>query len=314
MEVSMIKPSVTVVIPAYNASSFIEETIASVLSQTFTNFEVLVVDDGSTDDTAAIIDRISQQDKRVQLISQSNQGVSVARNHGLQAAQGELIAFLDSDDLWLPNKLEVHVRHFAKNSRLGMSYGIVGFMDADGKPTAQQSNPRLIGLTPEYLYSENPAVTPSNAVIRKEALLQVGGFDKTLSGCADAELFLRLAYNGWQVEGLNHVLIWYRTSTGGMSAQLEQMEADWHRLTQKVKTYAPELVEQNHNQALAMLLRYLARRSLRLSLEPQWGIRYMHRALSLDWLLIFKEPRRTILTLLAVYAKYLTPKFSPTSS
>jgi glycosyltransferase involved in cell wall biosynthesis len=301
------KIAVTVVVGAYNASEYLAETIKSVLQQTYTDFELLVIDDGSTDDTADIVRNFSEQDSRVKLISQENQGVSVARNTGIKMAQGEFIAFLDADDLWFPNKLAMHIQHFSANPNLGLSFGRIEFMTFDGKPTGKYSNPRFRNITAKNLYEENPAITPSNAVFRRIALQQVGGFDGDLSGVADAELFLRVKCHAWQVEGIDEVLVLYRTSLEGMSSQLYKMEEDWNRFSQKVQDYDPELIKHHHKQAKAMLLRYLARRALRLNLSSDVGISYMNRALQSEWRLILREPRRTILTMIAVYVKYLIP-------
>ncbi|AFY54576.1 glycosyl transferase [Rivularia sp. PCC 7116] len=298
------KNVVTIVLPAYNASEYLSETINSVLSQTFPDFELLVIDDGSTDNTTDIVRDFCQRDSRMRLISQKNQGVSVARNTGIKMAQGEFIAFIDSDDLWMPNKLAMHVQHLRANPNLGLSYARVEFMTFDGKPTGKYSNPRLVNISAKDLYEENAAVTPSNAVISRTALEQVGGFDGELSGAADAELFLRVKCHGWQVEGIDQVLVLYRTSLGGMSSQLYKMEEDWNLLSQKAQVYAPELIKHDYKQARAMLLRYLARRTLRLELSSELGIKFMNRALKSEWTLIFKEPRRTILTAVAVYGKF----------
>ncbi len=296
---------VTIVIPVYNASQYLVETIESVLQQTYTDFELLVIDDGSTDNTADIVRNFSQQDSRVKLISQVNQGVSVARNAGIKMAQGEFIAFLDADDLWLPNKLAMHIQHLIANPSLALSFGRVEFMTFDGKPTGQYSNPTFKNITAKNLYEENPAVTPSNVMFRRIALQQVGGFDGDLSGMADSELFLRIKCHGWQVEGINQVFVLYRTSLGGMSSQLYKMEEDWNCLSEKVQAYAPELIKRHYKHAKAMLLRYLARRTLRLHLSSEVGISFINRALQSEWRLILREPRRTILTMIAVYGKHL---------
>ncbi|MCJ8281143.1 MAG: glycosyltransferase, partial [Rivularia sp. ALOHA_DT_140] len=227
---------------------------------------------------------------------------------------GEFIAFLDADDLWLPNKLAMHIQHLSANPNLGLSFARVEFMTFDGKLTGQYSNPPLKNITGKNLYEENPAVTPSNAVIRRAALEQVGGFDGDLSGFADAELFLRVKCHDWQVEGINQILLLYRASLGGMSSQLYKMEDDWNRLNQKAQTYAPQLIKNGYKRAKEMLLRYLARRALRLHLSSEIGVSFMNRALRSQWTLILREPRRTILTMIAVYGKYLIPSFRSSDS
>ena len=266
--------TVTIVLPAYNASEYLAQTLNSVLSQTYQDFELLVIDDGSTDNTRDIVGEFCQRDSRIRLISQENQGVSVARNSGIKMARGEYSAFLDSDDLWVPDKLAKHVEHLTANPKLGLSFARVEFITFDGKSTGKYSNPRMVDISAKDLYEENAAVTPSNAVISRAALEQVGGFDGELSGAADAELFLRLKCHGWEVEGINEVLVLYRTSLGGMSSQLYK------------------------------------RRTLRLALSSELGINFMNRALQSEWTLILREPRRTILTAVAVYGKFFISSIS----
>ncbi len=302
------KIAVTIVVPAYNASEYIAKTVKSVLQQTYTDFELLVIDDGSTDDTADIVHNFSLQDSRVKLISQENQGVSVARNTGIKMAKGEFIAFLDADDLWLPNKLVSHLEHLHQNSEVGVSFGKVEFLSSNGELTGYISNSPLGAIKSEYLLYENPTVTTSNIVVRREVFEQVGYFDEQISYSEDLEWLLRLScHQAWKIEGINKVLTRYRISQNSLSSDLYKMEQGWNLLINKVMNYAPYLVNQHYYKAQSRYLRYLARRTLRLNLSSDVGIRYMNRALQSEWTLIFKEPRRTILTTIAVYGKYLMP-------
>jgi glycosyltransferase involved in cell wall biosynthesis len=114
---------VSVVIPAYNAASFIERTINSVLSQTYQNFEILVINDGSKDNTLEVIQKLSQKDPRIKVLDKKNSGVSDTRNLGIEMSKGDFIAFLDADDIWLPNKLEIQVSLMQKNQNLFWSVG-----------------------------------------------------------------------------------------------------------------------------------------------------------------------------------------------
>jgi glycosyltransferase involved in cell wall biosynthesis len=298
------KPKVSVVIPAYNAASDLAATIESVLQQTFVDFELLIVNDGSTDDTEKLVRQYTARDERIKLISQHNQGVATARNRGIQESSGDYIAFLDSDDLWMPNKLATHVQHLNSSPALGLSFARVEFMKDDGSLTGQCSNLRLRNIRSEHLYRENLICTPSNAVIRRSVLEQVGGFNKCLSGYADIELFLRISCYGWKIEGLNQVLVYYRISTSGMSAQLQSMEEEWYLFSDQVRGYAPELVGQHYSQAKAILLRYLARRALRLNLNSEVALGFINRALHSDWKITLMEPRRTLLTISAIYGQY----------
>lgn len=127
------KVNVSVVMPAHNASEFIKESIQSVLMQTMSNLELLVVDDASTDDTVELVTSISQRDHRIHLIQlPENHGVAFARNTGIQAATGEYIAYLDADDMWLPHKLEVQYALMARQG-LQLTYGSYELIDQDGQ-------------------------------------------------------------------------------------------------------------------------------------------------------------------------------------
>jgi glycosyltransferase involved in cell wall biosynthesis len=124
---------VSVIIPAYNAMNYLPETLKSVLRQTFTDFEILIIDDGSSDNLVQWVSQLV--DPRIKLISQNNQGVSVARNTGITHAQGEFIAFLDADDLWEATKLEKQLHTLEDNPAVGLVYTWTAFIDQSGKFT-----------------------------------------------------------------------------------------------------------------------------------------------------------------------------------
>jgi GT2 family glycosyltransferase len=304
-------PKVSVIIPAYNAAPWIAETIASVQQQTFTDWELWVVDDGSGDRTAEIVEHLQSTDRRIQLIRQPNQGVSAARNLGIAQSQSEILAFLDADDRWLPNKLSTHLQQFELNRHLGVSFDRVEFLTQAGTTTGQYSTGRLMGLKPQHFLSENPTTTTSSWVVRRAVFDQVGGFCPTMSYSEDLEWLLRVLCDGqWQIEGLSHGLTRYRTSDGGLSSDLHRMEAGWNALLQEAQGYAPSLVAQHFATAQAIHLRYLARRAVRLGLPADIGFDFMTRSIRSDRLLLLREPRRTILTMLAVYGKFLLSQLS----
>ncbi|MBD2355787.1 glycosyltransferase family 2 protein [Tolypothrix sp. FACHB-123] len=302
-------PKISVVIPAYNAAQFLPEAIASVQKQTFSDWELLIVNDGSTDDTVAVVSEYEQRDPRIHLINQDNQGVSVARNQGVEHSQGQIIAFLDADDRWLPNKLHLHWEHLQANPHLGVSFAQVEILNQAGEPSGQISTGRLTQLKAEYFLSENPTTTTSNWVIRKELFSQVGGFSHDMSYSEDLEWLLRVSCTtDGQIAGINQVLTQYRTSSSGLSSQLYSMEAGWNQLVDKAKTYAPQLVERHFNLAQALHLRYLARRAFRLRLPAKVGVDFMIRALLSDWRLFRYQPQRTLLTIVAVFGALVMEK------
>lgn len=194
-------PHVTVIIPAYNCALYIEQTIRSIAAQDFKDFEILVIDDGSTDETASLA---AKCDPRVRVIKQDNQGVCVARNRGIAEARGRFIALLDHDDYWLFNKLSSQLKIFHDQPDTGVVYGdfIRWSADADG------SFPDPGGYEVHAHIDENDAdfsgwiyhqmlldswVLTSTALARAEVFANCGGFDESLPYSEDWELWLRIS-------------------------------------------------------------------------------------------------------------------------
>ncbi|KAF0654049.1 family 2 glycosyl transferase [Cyanobium sp. Copco_Reservoir_LC18] len=299
-------PKISVVVPVYNAAPHIAQTLGSVLTQSLGDWELIAVDDGSTDDSLAIMGRLFGDDPRIRLVPQPNAGVSRARNRGVALSRAPLIAFLDADDLWHPDKLRLHVEHHDHHADVGVSFARVAFLSPEGTPTGQlAAQPRTFYRPVDFL-CENPTNTTSNWVLRRELFTTVGGFVSDMSYSEDLEWLLRVACDGrWRITGLPQVLTYYRTSVGGLSSSLQRMEQGWLRLIQEARRYAPDLVAQHFATAQAIHLRYLARRSLRLGGTPAVGTDFMVRALRSDWRLLLRQPRRTLLTTVAVFARQL---------
>lgn len=187
------KPSVSVIIPTYNRATLIKRSIQSVLKQTFDDFEVIVVDDASSDNTKEVI--ASLQDVRIRYFRhESNRGGSAARNKGIEKAQGDLIAFQDSDDEWLPDKLEKQVKIIQQaDSAVGAVY--TGFWRIHGDTKEYIPGPhtnKTEGNIHQELLKGN-FITTQAVLIKKECLQKVGGFDDSLPRFQDWELFLRIA-------------------------------------------------------------------------------------------------------------------------
>jgi glycosyltransferase involved in cell wall biosynthesis len=189
------EPKITVVVPAYNRATCIGDTLASVLAQDFTEFELLVVDDGSTDDTAQVVEAVG--DPRVRCLRQGeNRGVCAARNRGVREARAALIAFLDSDDRFLPRKLGFVVRYFAANPDVDVlldSYEVV-FPPEMRKANAPRCNPDLRGsaAVERAVFARRVWKATSALSARRQALLDAGLFDETLRRRVDMDLVLRL--------------------------------------------------------------------------------------------------------------------------
>lgn len=203
----MNQPQVSVIIPSYNCERYLAEAIDSVLAQTYQNLEIIVVDDGSTDDTAKLLQGYG---KRIRAIHQQNQGVALARNHGIQQAQGEWIAFLDADDVFLPHKLAAQITLAAEYPELGMIHSGWHRVDAQGHllMTVEPWH-QVPKLTLESWLRWKP-VLPSAMLFRRWWLQQAGGFDPRFPPAEDTDLVLRLSLMGCSAKWLPQVTVNYR--------------------------------------------------------------------------------------------------------
>jgi glycosyltransferase involved in cell wall biosynthesis len=184
------KPQVSVIIPTYNRGWVIREAIDSVLAQDFTDFELIVVDDGSTDDTGRILDSYGQD---LTVLQQPNRGVSAARNQGVGAAAGQLIAFLDSDDLWLPRKLSVQVDFFSSHPDAMINQTEEIWIRNGVRVNPKTRHQKFSGLIFERSL-ELCLVSPSAVMMRRSLFDQVGLFDEDLPACEDYDLWLRISW------------------------------------------------------------------------------------------------------------------------
>lgn len=201
-------PRVSVVIPAYNCDRYVGQAVESVLNQTYSSFEIIVIDDGSQDNTREALQPYSQH---IRYVYQTNQGVSVARNHGIQLASGEFIAFLDADDLFTPDKLETQLTLFEAQPELGIVH-------SGWRRINQQGDP-LKDFTPwDYVPELNletwlrwkPFGTMGTFLFRRDWLLKIDGFEPGLRHAEDVDLVLRMALLGCQSAWLHQSTVCYR--------------------------------------------------------------------------------------------------------
>jgi glycosyltransferase involved in cell wall biosynthesis len=190
--------SIAAIIPLYNGARFIEQAIQSVLAQTLQPNELIVVDDGSTDDGPSIVERLANENPLIRLLRKPNGGQSSARNFGVRHAKSNLIALLDQDDLWYPDHLRRLVGPFRRRCGIGWVWSDLDEIDEKGNRITHQLLRRLdknrAKTTIEQCLSENMFVLPSASLIDREAFEKVGGFDERLSGYEDDDFFLRLFY------------------------------------------------------------------------------------------------------------------------
>ena len=208
---------VSIIIPAYNAAEYIGETLDSVFAQKFTGYEVIVINDGSPD-TEALERELERFSPKLRYLKQENKGAAAARNTGLRAAAGELVAFLDADDTWKPNFLEKQI-DLLKRSGADFVYAdalLCGDSPLSGR-TFMQVQPSRGEVTPESLLAVNVTVLTSTVLSRKQPILEAGLFNESLKRGHDFELWLRLAKNGVRFAYQHDVLADHRIVESGLS-------------------------------------------------------------------------------------------------
>lgn len=212
----MTAPRVSVVIAAYNAVTTLEEAIASVAAQGWRDFELIVIDDGSHDETPTLLERLSHQWLWMSWVRQENTGVAAARQHGIELAQSEFIAFLDADDLWVPRKLAAQMAVFAAHPEVALVYtDMRDFLPNRDMPrTLFQEKPPRAGNILLQLFGGN-FIQTSTVAVRKSALRAVGGFNPQHRVNEDVDLFLRLAEHH-QFDYVDEVLVRRRLLPGSL--------------------------------------------------------------------------------------------------
>jgi glycosyltransferase involved in cell wall biosynthesis len=240
-------PLVSVVIPAYNAEAYIATSLRGVTAQTYRNLEIIVVDDGSRDATASIVRSLAADDPRIKLLQQQNAGVAVARNRGIDASSGDLVAPLDADDLWQPSKIERQVAVMQCSSpKVGLVYAWFVQINAAGMATGLPRAKRLYeGDVFRDLVVRNFVGNASSPLIRKECVLEAGGYDPELrrqraQGCEDLKLYLAIAER-WHFCVVPAFLVGYRQSPTSMSEDLAQMKRSHDLVMAEVRRRHREL-------------------------------------------------------------------------
>ncbi|NJL68030.1 MAG: glycosyltransferase [Richelia sp. CSU_2_1] len=200
-------PLVSAVIPAYNCAPYIGQAVDSVLNQTYANCEIVVVDDGSKDDTKLVLEKYGD---RVRYIYQQNQGVSVARNRGIELARGEFVAFLDADDFFFFDKIAAQIAVFAAQPNLGIVHSGWRLVNSKGEPIRDVKPWENIPKLDLEMWLRWKPVLPSAMVFRRSWLQQAGGFDPRFPPAEDTDLALRLALMGCETAWLKQVTVGYR--------------------------------------------------------------------------------------------------------
>ena len=307
-------PLVSVVMPVYNVEAYIEQAVWSVIDQTYSNFELIIVDDQSPDNSIELIGQ-KFYDVRIKIVQQKNRGLAGARNTGIRNAQGDYIALLDSDDFWQADKLEKQVRLMQANPHCGVSFSASLFVDETGESLQRiQSPQKKANYRANDIFCRNPIGNGSAPIIRKSIFDQIAFtthsktkdgvpylqyFDETLRQSEDVECWTRIALQtGTQFEYIDQPLTNYRLNNNGLSADVNAQFATWLKLLENTKSYAPKFVKKYGPIAKAFQYRYLARRSV-FQAQGRNALQFMLLAIKTAPLFLFKESKRTIETLIA---------------
>lgn len=254
-------PKVSVIIPVYNGEKTIRETVESVLNQTLSDFELIIIDDGSTDSTLDVLSTI--KDSRLKVVSYSNAGVSASRNRGIELASGEYIAFLDADDFWTPDKLEFQVKALAANPQASVVYSWADCIDEANQLLGIDHHFTVNGnILTRLLVSNCIAGSASSVLARREVFVEVGNFDETLTHAEDWDMWLRLAARyEFVVVPIPQIL--YRITDTSASSDFIKQEAGSSQVIERAFKRVSESLQHLKSHAYANLYLYLATRILR---------------------------------------------------
>lgn len=256
-------PLVSVIIPAYNAEVTIIETVESVLGQTFSDFELIVINDGSTDHTLEILDFV--KDDRLKVFTFENRGLPAARNRGISHASGKFISFIDADDLWTPRKLDMQLDVLQRNPQAGVAYSWTVVIDEQGKFLFPQDRLYTEGNVYHHLLLDCFIASGSNILVHRHCIESVGLFDPGMKFFEDWEFYLRLA-SRWPFVVVPEYQILYRLSASSISAAVNKAEEDMSIFLHRVfdaapKAFRPLKKECFANNYLHVAFLYLSRSS-----------------------------------------------------
>ena len=311
-------PLVSVIIPAYNTAAFISKTLDSVLSQTYRNLEVLVVDDGSQDETPEIVKLIAQSDRRVTLLRQSNAGVAAARNLAIQKSSGEYIAPIDADDIWYPQKIEKQVQCMLKTDAcVGLVYAWAVYIDPKDLIIGKY-NPyeffniyNLEGDVYTALVYRNFVGNASVPLIRRACLDKVGGYNCKLKkdgaqGCEDLDLYLRIA-EYYQFKVVPEFLLGYRQLNASMSGNCMTMAKSYNTVMADVQQRHPEIPNAIYQWSASQFYSYLLGKSYACG-DYLSSLLCLKKAVQLDFAFLLRPGmyKVFVISILQIAAKSLT--------
>ncbi|MBD2579593.1 glycosyltransferase [Oscillatoria sp. FACHB-1406] len=233
-------PLISVLISVYNGEKTIRETLESVLAQTFSDFEIVIINDGSTDSTVEAINSLG--DSRIHIFSYPNAGLNASRNRAISHAEGEYVSFLDADDLWTPDKLELQLKALQDYPEAAAVYSWTDYIDIESKFLRTGPHHSFQGDVFAKLLLADFIGSGSNPLIRKSAFAEVGDFDTSIKGGQDWDMWVRLARR-YPFAVVPSVQILYRQYSTSWSANAQRQEQGCLRIIEKALADAPESVK-----------------------------------------------------------------------
>ncbi len=311
-------PLISVIIPAYNVEKYIQSAIESVLGQTLQDFEIIVVDDESPDQSAQIVKSIA--DSRIRLVQQKNKGLPGARNAGIRVARGQYLAFLDGDDAWRPEKLQRQLAHLTRHPGVGLSFTRSEFMDHTGNPMGVFQMAKVTNISFLDLICTNPVGNGSSPMMRRSLIddlafiknpeqnAECWYFDEDFRNGEDIECWTRVAaLTHWKIEGLGEPLTLYRINASGLSADILKQYNAILEVVDKTRTFNPSpLAVSEISLAKAFISKSTARNAIRFK-NGKTALQLMLKAFSYDSSILWKSPKSTCLNLVAALMLNIIP-------
>lgn len=250
-------PAVSIVMTAYNVGSYVGAAVESALNQTFPDFELIVVDDGSTDQTLEIVRKYN--DPRLKLVSRPHDGLVHTLRHGVALARAPYLAFHDADDLWSPRKLERHVQFLDQHAGVDVTFSWSRIIDERGMDTGLTARLWTGPISFAELLADNVIGNGSALVFRRQALEAAGGIDPELPVCHDLDAWLRIALlRPGNICAIPEFLTYYRRRAGQLTANVARMESSFELLMTKMRKLAPDEVAKVEKTARVNMRRFFA--------------------------------------------------------
>ena len=252
------EPLVSIIVCVYNGQEFLGAALDSVLAQTYPRFELIAIDDGSTDDSLELLSRYA--DSRSKILHQENRGAAMALDLGLKTARGELVAFLDQDDLWEKDKLAVHVDWMKRRPAIDLTFSWFRYVDRSGRDFGLRRKRHRGTFDFQSLLKDFAIGATSNVVVRRAAIEKAGGVDSAFPCMYDLDLFLRIALLAKNnIEAIPKALMLYRRHGRQITHDFTSLQREWERVVAKMALLAPEAAASVASHARSNASRFFAR-------------------------------------------------------